>query len=217
MLSMTSNPRVISLIHISVAWTLIFLFMQPNRQSRLDTLHPVMIVAPLILYVFQRTLATSTTSSQPHNTTTNLTTDRSPIDLASVVGKGWNAIGSHTNDIGVLSIAEGTYVGCDIKITHRSVELSGEPSILQNRPGTRIDPFYESDRTWSEDLVIKQAVDCSMFFLTNSTLSLKWMDFSLVTYSGVGLDSDPEKSTRRSEKKSRRRSPGLHADLTFLS
>ncbi|KAK2957496.1 hypothetical protein BLNAU_7395 [Blattamonas nauphoetae] len=33
----------------------------------------------------------------------------------------------------------------------------------------------------------------------------------------VGLDSDPEKSTRRSEKKSRRRSPGLHADLTFLS
>ncbi|KAK2941836.1 hypothetical protein BLNAU_23257 [Blattamonas nauphoetae] len=113
--------------------------MQPNHQCAdkgkegLDTLHPVMIIVPFILFLFQHTLATST-DSQLTETPTNLNTERRPIDLGSVLGKEWNTVGSHTNEIVVLSIAEGTYIGRDIKIAHRSLDLTGKESFHQNVP-----------------------------------------------------------------------------------
>ncbi|KAK2944375.1 hypothetical protein BLNAU_20720 [Blattamonas nauphoetae] len=170
--------------------------MQPNHQSRLDTLHRVMIIVPFILFLFQHSLATSSNSHQPHKTAANLNTESSLIDLGSVLGKEWNTVGSHSNKIDVLSIAEGTFVGRDITITSRSLEMSGKESILQNGLETRIVPLSESDRKKSEDLVNDQSVDCSVFSLTNSTLSLKWMDFSLVDNSEDGSQQSHERTPR---------------------
>ncbi|KAK2941835.1 hypothetical protein BLNAU_23256 [Blattamonas nauphoetae] len=61
-----------------------------------------------------------------------------------------------------------------------------------NGPGTRIVPLYESDRKWSEEIDNIQAYGHPMFSLTNSTLSLKWMDFSLVDSSEEGRQENNE-------------------------
>ncbi|KAK2956360.1 hypothetical protein BLNAU_8727 [Blattamonas nauphoetae] len=167
-----------------------------KKGSSLDRLHRVMFFIPLILCLFQHPLATSSNSLQLHRPSTNLNTESSPIDLASVLRQEWNTIGSDWSECDILSIAEGTYVGNDIKITSRSLELSGKGSFIQNGPGTRIVPLFKSDRKRSEDVDNMQAVDRSMFILTNSTLSLKWMDFSLVDQSEVGRQHQIERSTR---------------------
>ncbi|KAK2954530.1 hypothetical protein BLNAU_10550 [Blattamonas nauphoetae] len=75
---------------------------------------------------------------------------------------------------------EGIYVGYDIEIAHRSLELSGQPSSRGNTPGARIIPSREPKRKRNEDIGDIQTMDRSLFSLVNSTLSLKWMDFSLI-------------------------------------
>ncbi|KAK2963108.1 hypothetical protein BLNAU_2131 [Blattamonas nauphoetae] len=147
--------------------------------------------------VFQHTFATSSNSLQPHRVATSPNTKTSAIDLESVFRPEWNTDGSTWKDIDVFSITEGTYIGNDIEITHRTLELSGEGSSGKNSAGTRIITFYESYRNRSENINNMQAVDRSLFFLTNSTLSLKSILFSLVEDSAEGRKQKNEARSPR--------------------
>ncbi|KAK2950284.1 hypothetical protein BLNAU_14776 [Blattamonas nauphoetae] len=129
-----------------------------------------MISILLILCLFGHLLTTIPNSPKPNS-------------LASVLGQESNAKGFKSNEIHLISITEGTYIGDDIKVTHQSLELSGERSSQRNTSGTRIIGCCESIGKTSEDIENMQAVDSSMFSLANSTLSLKSLHFSLVNYS----------------------------------
>ncbi|KAK2963062.1 hypothetical protein BLNAU_2085 [Blattamonas nauphoetae] len=95
----------------------------------------------------------------------------------------------------VISLPEGTYIGDNIDIAHRWIELTGEPSNTYVDLKTELIASSESEMNQSTDTGRIQDFGSCMFSLKNSTLSLKWMDFSLVDNSAEGR---PEKNEARS-------------------
>ncbi|KAK2943073.1 hypothetical protein BLNAU_22016 [Blattamonas nauphoetae] len=154
-----------------------------------------MVSVSLMLCLFRHTLATTTNTQQFNKVRTHLTTETSAKDLTSVLGETWNMTVSKWNGIDVIYIAEGTYVGNDIEIIHRSLELSGQRSSGRNASRTRILPSNESKRKMIDNI---QAMERSVFSLTNSTLSLKSLHLSLVD------SSEEEKKLQLNEKRAPR-------------
>ncbi|KAK2959010.1 hypothetical protein BLNAU_6026 [Blattamonas nauphoetae] len=139
-----------------------------------------MLSLSLLLCLFQHTLGTTVNEIQSNKVSAHLNSETRLQDLASVLGQYSLSNRFESNRTDVLSIAEGTYIGRDIEITHRSLELSGEWSSQRNGPGTTLVPSCVSKRKRNEETGDDHAVDRCLFSLANSTLRLKWMRISVV-------------------------------------
>ncbi|KAK2959074.1 hypothetical protein BLNAU_5869 [Blattamonas nauphoetae] len=154
-----------------------------KKGFRLDTSRRVMISFSLLICLFQHILGTTANEVQPNTVIVHLNSKASPQDLTSVLGHESSTNGFKSNKIEVLSIKEGTYIGGDIEITHRSLELSGEWFSQRNEPGSRLIPSCGSKRTETEDPSDMHTANRCLFSLANSTLWLKWIRFSVVATS----------------------------------
>ncbi|KAK2947801.1 hypothetical protein BLNAU_17221 [Blattamonas nauphoetae] len=139
-----------------------------------------MIRIALFLCLFQNTLTTMTSSHLSNRREQPLNAETSVKDLGSVLGLESNTNGCEWNTFQVVTIAEGAYIGRDIEIAHRSLELSGQRSSQTTGLGTRIVTSCEPKRKNNADIGDIPTVTGSLFALANSTLSLIWMQFSLV-------------------------------------
>ncbi|KAK2953954.1 hypothetical protein BLNAU_11056 [Blattamonas nauphoetae] len=86
----------------------------------------------------------------------------------------------NSNEIQLISLPEGTYVGNNIDIKHMSLELSGDPSIKRSSLGTHILLQFESYSFPNKEKVTLHDFESCIFSLTNSTLSLDSLRFSLI-------------------------------------
>ncbi|KAK2945550.1 hypothetical protein BLNAU_19507 [Blattamonas nauphoetae] len=143
-----------------------------------------MIPLSLLLCLFQSLFA------GPSRTT-------NPTNLQSFLDTISNTTDAQSNDIQVTRIPEGTYVGDNVKIIGRYLELSGEPSNQRSSPGTRIIPQSGSEINPNEErFPVHTGTNC-IFSLTNSTLSLKSLHFSLAANSEEARKQRNEAHTTR--------------------
>ncbi|KAK2941947.1 hypothetical protein BLNAU_23129 [Blattamonas nauphoetae] len=107
----------------------------------------------------------------------------SPTNLQSLLGTISNTTYQKSNEIQLASILEGTYIGNNIEIRSICLELSGERSNKRNSSGTHIVPQSRSDSNRNDEkLTVPIGGNC-IFSLSNSTLSLESLHFSLVANS----------------------------------
>ncbi|KAK2958915.1 hypothetical protein BLNAU_6164 [Blattamonas nauphoetae] len=85
-----------------------------------------------------------------------------------------------------ISLTEGTYIGTNMEITHRSLELAGQGLLERTTIVTRVLPTISTISNTIRNISHMPTSEFCMFSLTNSTLSLKWMDFSLIDNSEEG-------------------------------
>ncbi|KAK2963079.1 hypothetical protein BLNAU_2102 [Blattamonas nauphoetae] len=104
----------------------------------------------------------------------------SPHRLSSVLNSNSNFSHSEQNEKLSISLPEGTYIGDNIEIAHRWMELTGEPSLENGELKTALIASSKSDVNRNTDDGRSQEFGTCMFSLTNSTLSMKWMHFSLI-------------------------------------
>ncbi|KAK2961545.1 hypothetical protein BLNAU_3343 [Blattamonas nauphoetae] len=102
-----------------------------------------------------------------------------PTDLHSLLERLSNTADLTSNEIEHVSLAEGTYLGTNIEINHRSLELSGNRMNKRIPPGTQIVLEFISENDLNEEMFAVHDRKNCVFSLTNSTLSLKWMHISL--------------------------------------
>ncbi|KAK2956320.1 hypothetical protein BLNAU_8687 [Blattamonas nauphoetae] len=100
--------------------------------------------------------------------------------LSSVLNTNTNF--SNSDPCGNYSVVlpQGSYIGDNVEIAHRLLELTGELLKDQTAPKTTIIASSQSEVNSNTDDGRGQHVGSWIFCLTNSTLSLKWMLFSLV-------------------------------------
>ncbi|KAK2955192.1 hypothetical protein BLNAU_9921 [Blattamonas nauphoetae] len=103
-----------------------------------------------------------------------------PTNLTSHLDAVSNAKDSNSNEIQLISLPGGTYVGNSTDIKHLSLELSGERSNERSSPGTHIVARSESYSFPNEEKFAVHTHKNCIFSLTNSSLSLKSLHFSLV-------------------------------------
>ncbi|KAK2955374.1 hypothetical protein BLNAU_9602 [Blattamonas nauphoetae] len=121
---------------------------------------------------------------QPILTITSQTTTHS--NLQSLLDTIPNIADHQSNQIQATSIPGGTYIGDNIEIKDRRLELSGEQSNKKSSPGTHIIPQSGSVRRANEEEFLIHTDENCIFSLANSTLSLESLHFSLVTNSEEG-------------------------------
>ncbi|KAK2958404.1 hypothetical protein BLNAU_6674 [Blattamonas nauphoetae] len=85
-----------------------------------------------------------------------------------------------------MPLPKGIYIGNNIEIAHRWIELTGEPSNDLDDLKTELITLPKSDDTSNSDDGGRYDFGTCIFSLTNSTLSLKWIDFSLIDNSVEG-------------------------------
>ncbi|KAK2952641.1 hypothetical protein BLNAU_12469 [Blattamonas nauphoetae] len=156
-----------------------------------------MISLPLVLCLFQHPVAITANSHQSTTIPTHLNIGTSVNDLASLLRQEWNTVGSQLNEIDVLSIVEGTFVGRDIEIAHRSLELSGKLSSERNEPATQIIGWSELRQKIWEDIENIHTMEGCVFSVKNASMWLKWMDFSLIDNSSEGRQKKNEGGSPR--------------------
>ncbi|KAK2955373.1 hypothetical protein BLNAU_9601 [Blattamonas nauphoetae] len=118
---------------------------------------------------------------QPILTITSQTT--TPSNLTSLLGTISNIADHQSNQIQATSIPGGTYIGDNIEIKDRCLELSGERWNKRSSPETHIVPQSGSvRRAYEEEFPMPTGENC-IFSLTNSTMLLKSLHFSLVANS----------------------------------
>ncbi|KAK2959775.1 hypothetical protein BLNAU_5264 [Blattamonas nauphoetae] len=119
----------------------------------------------------------------------------SPTRLSYVLNTKSLFSNSIQNDHFAISLPEGTYVGDNVDITHRWMELTGETSTESDVSKTVLIACPKPEVTSKTDDRSRQDLGSCMFCLTNSTLSLKWINFSLIDNSEEGK---PQKNEGRS-------------------
>ncbi|KAK2959777.1 hypothetical protein BLNAU_5266 [Blattamonas nauphoetae] len=107
----------------------------------------------------------------------------SPTHLSSLLNTNPAFSNSEQTDHFFVSLPVGIYVGDGIDISHQRMELTGGPSSENAVPKTVLIASPKSEVNSKTDDRSRQDLGSCMFCLTNSTLSLKWMDFSLVDHS----------------------------------
>ncbi|KAK2944992.1 hypothetical protein BLNAU_20069 [Blattamonas nauphoetae] len=85
-----------------------------------------------------------------------------------------------SNQFQLTSIPEGTYIGNNIEITNRCLQLSGELSNKSPSQEAHIIPQSGSDSNRNEAKFCIRTGENYVFSLTNSTMSLKSLHFSLI-------------------------------------
>ncbi|KAK2954511.1 hypothetical protein BLNAU_10531 [Blattamonas nauphoetae] len=115
-----------------------------------------------------------------------LNTSMSPQLLSTILNA--NSDFSTPTLCGTLSISltRGNYIRDDIEIAHRLIELTGQPWKENDNLKTRLIASPQSDVDEVSDERNNPHIWSCIFSLTNSTLSLKWMDVSLVDNSIEG-------------------------------
>ncbi|KAK2954341.1 hypothetical protein BLNAU_10673 [Blattamonas nauphoetae] len=109
-----------------------------------------------------------------------LSSSISPSRLSSILNSSSDF--SNWKQFGILSISlpEGILIGDNFDMKHMSLELSGERSKEKSSPGTHILPQSESDCCTPEENVTLHTGENCIFSLTNSTLSLESLHFTLL-------------------------------------
>ncbi|KAK2947529.1 hypothetical protein BLNAU_17549 [Blattamonas nauphoetae] len=104
----------------------------------------------------------------------------SPTKLQSLLDAISILTGTISNEIQHVSIPEGTYIGNNIEIKNQYLEVSGERSHKRTAPGTHILTQSWSERCTNEEKATVQTHENCLFSLTNSTMSLKSIHFTLI-------------------------------------
>ncbi|KAK2948004.1 hypothetical protein BLNAU_17040 [Blattamonas nauphoetae] len=126
-----------------------------------------MIPLSLLLCIFQSMFAINSRTTSPSN-------------LQSLLDTISNCTNQKSNEIQLNSIPEGLYIGRNIEIKNRRLELSGELSNKRASLGTRIIPQLGFDSNRNEAKFTVPICENCIFSLTNSTLLLDSLHFSLV-------------------------------------
>ncbi|KAK2950737.1 hypothetical protein BLNAU_14408 [Blattamonas nauphoetae] len=120
-----------------------------------------------------------------------------PTNVKSLLNTLSNTPAPKWNEIRLASIPEGTYLGNNIKIMNRCLELSGERTNQKSLPGTRIILQSGSENSRNEDKFKTSSDETCIFSLTNSTLSLDSLRISLIANSEEGRQLQNEAGTPR--------------------
>ncbi|KAK2953413.1 hypothetical protein BLNAU_11699 [Blattamonas nauphoetae] len=103
----------------------------------------------------------------------------SPHRLSSFLNANSDFSNFNDRETLTISLPDGIYIGDNIGLAHRWMELTGKPSTEKDDLTTELIALPLSDLDWNTDNARKQDFGSFMFSLTNSTLWLKSIDFSL--------------------------------------
>ncbi|KAK2942998.1 hypothetical protein BLNAU_22079 [Blattamonas nauphoetae] len=103
-----------------------------------------------------------------------------PKPLISLLDTVSNTPGPNMDPIRPKLIPEGTYIGDNIEITNRYLKLSGEQSNKINSSATHIVSQSGSNSNTTEEKFTFPICENCIFSLSNSTLSLESLHFSLI-------------------------------------
>ncbi|KAK2948001.1 hypothetical protein BLNAU_17037 [Blattamonas nauphoetae] len=107
----------------------------------------------------------------------------SPTNLPSLLDTISNTPDTFMNEIHFTSIPEGTYIGNNIEIKNKCLELSGEQSNKRASLGAHIVPQSGFDSNRNDESFSMHSGENCIFSLANSTLSLESLHFALVANS----------------------------------
>ncbi|KAK2955115.1 hypothetical protein BLNAU_9844 [Blattamonas nauphoetae] len=118
-------------------------------------------------------------------------------DLQSLLDALSDVKDSNSNEIQLISLPEGIYVGNNIDIKHMSLKLSGERSNERSSPGTQVVAQSETKFFPNEESVTLHTGENCIFSLTNSSMSLDSLQFNLIANSEERRQQENELRTSR--------------------